>query len=1042
MDRNLVYNAFQHTTTTADHTEATNYLNKCSSTIGFPLVILECLSDVNVDVATRQAAVIYLKNLISRSWSVSEEDAVNTTPISEQDKVDIRSRIIERIIEAPEPIRVQLCVCVHHILRNDFPYKWISPNGGGVIDEIIRLLKSQDANRNLVAMLITYRLAKIYEYKRNVDKQPFDDGMRKILPLLLDRFTQLLRVNSQESCLLQKMILKIFYCMIQFSLNSQIFTVDLFSQWLNLFVEVLKREIPIAEVERLDDPEDSIYWKCKKWALKIITRVFERYGSKGHVDGTYKEFSESYTKNLLEPVILDILEVLNQRANGVYVTPRVLSLSIGHISEAMCHAHIWKLVKVHVMPLFKNVLFPLLEYTDEDEELWTSDPEEYLQQKADCFEEFRSPTPAAMQLIRAICRRKGVLLEVLPLVFEKFNNPQNFREIDGALNVIAALGEYLCTDKRYKKDVEKLLNMHVKDQLLSTNYFVRARALQVFAQTAEAPFTDRNLLLGLAHRFNEILSDPNEQLPVKFEAAMAMQAFITHQDEFRNALRPHIRSVILNLFHLLEQTNLDDLPSILETVIENFEAEMIPIAEDVVNHLVKALEVMLGVDQEDNTGDDNGGITIMGLMSNLQTILYLIDEREDIVAKVEPAVLRLIVSIFSAYAQDYFEECTGMVENLISVRVSPTMWEVYDKMVEVFKDEGSVFFSDSLSCFHKFIVIDTEAFTSNPERIRKMLWMCETVLNDKDAGNDIRVGAVKMLEVLLLQCPDCLNEQYSHIIILIMEPFVQEEAEYDELHCQIAITLIAAFIYNMNTFVECISSLPPQHQQNFDWFYNRLFCNYDKFNGIHDRIMLIYAFCIGLQLPPQNRPRVLVEQPEATLSVMMKLFEDIKRARAAIAANDSDDSDSDDDSDDASKNNSKRDMDTDLHDSDDDLNEGEREYTLSQLLNDSDSDDDEERHSFVEWTDMEEYSVKAFDGENAQVNIYNEFLTMLEKLEQNDSQFYQSLVNLPADKRTDFSSLIELCRREQEHLRSRATERSGGFAFDVNAEVPNRFNFS
>ncbi|KAI6210536.1 D-Importin 7/RanBP7 [Aphelenchoides besseyi] len=1042
MDRSLVYNAFQHTTTTGDHTEATNYLNKCSSMIGFPLVILECLSDVNVDVATRQAAVIYLKNLISRSWAVSEEDAVNTTPISEQDKVDIRSQIIERIIEAPEPIRVQLCVCVHHILRNDFPYKWASPTGGGVVDEIIRLLKSQDANRNLVAMLITYRLAKIYEYKRNVDKQPFDDGMRKILPLLFDRFNQLLRVNSQESCLLQKMILKIFYCMIQFSLNNQIFTVELFSQWLKLFVEVLKREIPIAEVERLDDPEDSIYWKCKKWALKIITRVFERYGSKGHVDAAYKDFSEFYTKNWLEPVVLNVLEVLNQTSNGVYVTPRVLSLSIGHISEAMCHAHIWKLVKVHVMALFKNVLFPLLKYTDDDEELWTTDPEEYLQQKADCFEELRSPTPAAMQLIRAICRRKGILLEVLPIVFEKFNDPLNFREIDGALNVIAALGEYLCTDKRYKKDVEKLLNMHVKDQLISTNHFVRARALQVFAQTAEAPFTNRNLLIGLAHRFNEILSDPNEQLPVKFEAAMAMQAFITHQDEFRNALRPHIRSVVLNLFHLLEQTNLDDLPTILETVIENFEAEMIPIAEDVVNHLVKALEVMLGVDQEDNTGDDNGGITIMGLMSNLQTILYLIDEREDIVANVEPAVLRLIVSIFSAYAQDYFEECTGMIENLISVRVSPMMWEVYDKMVEVFKDEGSMFFFDSLSCFHKFIVIDTEAFTSNPERIRKMLWMCETVLNDKDAGNDIRVGAVKILEVLLLQCPDRLNDQYSHIIMLLMEPFIQEEAEYDELRCQIAITLIAAFIYNMNTFVECISSLPPQRQQNFDWFYNRLFCNYDKFDGIHDRIMLIYAFCIGLQLPSQNRPRVLVEQPEATLSVMMKLFNDIKRARAAIAANDSDDSDSDDDSDDENKNNSKRDMDTDLHDSDDDMNEGDREYTLSQLLHDSDSDDDEERHSFVEWTDMEEYSVKAFDGENAQINIYNEFLTMLEKLEQNDAPFYHALVNLPADKRTDFASLIELCRREQEHLRSRATERSGGFAFDVNAEVPNRFNFS
>lgn len=49
-----------------------------------------------------------------------------------------------------------------------------------------------------------------------------------------------------------------------------------FGEWIQLFIAVIMRDIPDNIVEQDDDPESSIYWKCKKWALKIISRVFER----------------------------------------------------------------------------------------------------------------------------------------------------------------------------------------------------------------------------------------------------------------------------------------------------------------------------------------------------------------------------------------------------------------------------------------------------------------------------------------------------------------------------------------------------------------------------------------------------------------------------------------------------------------------------------------------------------------------------------------------------------------------------------------------
>jgi hypothetical protein len=57
----------------------------------------------------RQAAVIYLKNQIDKSWVVNAEDEkdtpTKTTAMADQDKEAIRQTIIAAIVHSPEPIR-------------------------------------------------------------------------------------------------------------------------------------------------------------------------------------------------------------------------------------------------------------------------------------------------------------------------------------------------------------------------------------------------------------------------------------------------------------------------------------------------------------------------------------------------------------------------------------------------------------------------------------------------------------------------------------------------------------------------------------------------------------------------------------------------------------------------------------------------------------------------------------------------------------------------------------------------------------------------
>lgn len=49
-----------------------------------------------------------------------------------------------------------------------------------------------------------------------------------------------------------------------------------FGEWLHLFLSIIMKKIPEEIFDQKNEAEDSIYWKCKKWAMKIINRVFER----------------------------------------------------------------------------------------------------------------------------------------------------------------------------------------------------------------------------------------------------------------------------------------------------------------------------------------------------------------------------------------------------------------------------------------------------------------------------------------------------------------------------------------------------------------------------------------------------------------------------------------------------------------------------------------------------------------------------------------------------------------------------------------------
>ena len=51
--------------------------------------------------------------------------------------------------------------------------------------------------------------------------------------------------------------------------------------------------------------------------------------------------------------------------------------ALNYVNTGVSHSLTWKLIKVHILEIIKDILFPIMSYTASDAELWETDPYEY-----------------------------------------------------------------------------------------------------------------------------------------------------------------------------------------------------------------------------------------------------------------------------------------------------------------------------------------------------------------------------------------------------------------------------------------------------------------------------------------------------------------------------------------------------------------------------------------------------------------------------------------------------------------------------------------
>lgn len=1023
---------------TLDHNQrqqAEEQLAQIHKIISFTPSLLQVIMLNDVDMPVRQAVAIYLKREIEQHWVDKEPEPGQPLPftIHEQDRAMIRDAIVDAVVHAPDLIRVQLIQCVSTIIKHDFPARWTQ-----IVDKISIYLQNPNVAGWSGALLCLYQLVKNFEYKKAEERAPLNEAMNLLFPMMYQLCIQLLPDQSEQSVLLQKQILKTYFALTQYTLPLDFITKELFSQWMEICREVVDRPVPeqtnqVDEEYRIDLP----WWKCKKWALHIMYRMFERYGSPGNVTKDYKEFSEWYLETFSGGIIEVLLKILDQYRRKIYVSPRVLQQSLNYINQGISHALSWKFLKPHMFTIIQDILFPIMSYTDADEELWDSNPYEYVRVKFDVFEDFVSPVTAAQTLLHSACKkRKDMLQKTMMFVMQVLTSPNaDPKQKDGALHMVGTLADVLNKKKIYKDQMERMLCQHVFPEFNSPHGHMRARACWVLHYFSEIKFKD-DAILAEAVRLTTHALLQDRDVPVKVEAAIALQMLLSGQPKVQKFVEPQIKPITLELLTIIRDTENDDLTNVLQKIVCTYTEQLMPIAVEMCQHLATTFSKVL----ESDESSDEKAIAAMGLLNTIETLLSVMEDNQEIIAQLQPIVLQVVGDIFQQSVTEFYEEALSLVYDLTSKKISPEMWQVLELMYKVFQKDGFDYFTDMMPSLHNYVTVDTEAFLSNENHVLAMFNMCKAILTG-DAGEDPECHAAKLLEVIILQCKGRIDHCIPPFVELVLQRLMRDLTT-SELRTMCLQVVIAALYYNFQLLFETLEKLAQRDgtgESMTTRFIKQWIIDTDCFLGLHDRKLCVLGLCQLISMSP-NRPPILNELANRIIPSLILLFDGLKRAYVA-KAQETDEEESEEESD------GEQDV---LSSDEDEIDESGAEYLESLHSKDlaalgvtarlEDDTSDDEDYEPNEETALESYSTP-LDEDNCEIDEYVVFKEVFQNLQVSDPTWYQALTaNLTSEQQKALQEVMVLADQRKAAAESKRIEQSGGYAFQTQT-VPTSFNF-
>lgn len=661
-------------------------------------------------------------------------------------------------------------------------------------------------------------------------------------------------------------------------------------------------------------------------------------------------------------------------------------------------------------------------YTDEDESLWQTDPQEYIRIKFDVFEDYVSPVIAAQTLLHNVCKkRKDILPKVLGFAIQILSDPNGDpRNKDGALHMIGAIADILLKKDQYKNNMENMLISYVFPHFQSPLGFLRARACWVLHYFENIKFNNENNLLQALEYLQKCLMN-DQELPVKVEAAISIQILLSAQPSAPAIVEPNITQLTLELLKIIRETENEDLTNVMQKLVCMFHEKLAPIAVEMTQHLAHTFTQLMASNEAED--DEDKALAAMGILNTIDTILTMMDEQKDIMLQLEPIVIQIVVLIFQQEMMELYEEAFNLISTATTTIISNDMWKVFELIYQVFNKDGFDYFTDMMPSLHNFITVAPDAFVSNKNHIVAVYQICKAIMNS-DCDEETECHAAKLLEVMILQFKGKIDEFLMSFVELALTRMTKE-VKTDDLKTICMQVVIAAMYYNPEMLFDILNKLQPPNSEPslINHFINQWMQDTHCFLGLHDRKMCVLGLCTLINLNANSRPGIVNEIAPQIIPSALLLFDGLKEAYKSKANdNEGDDSEEEEETD-------SEDEVEDLEDDQDHVLN--REYidlhgiadqikqncpfkiTSATIMEDDDEGESDigsesEEEDEFEMTALESYTT-AIDDDDSPDDEYVIFKELMEKVRQTDPNWYNLLISqLNAQQQKSIEEIFSL----------------------------------
>ncbi|KAK7054442.1 Nonsense-mediated mRNA decay protein 5 [Paramarasmius palmivorus] len=910
-------------------------IRKIGNEEGMIAALLQIIAADSIDLATRQACSVWVKNRVSSHYTLDTPTGrADRAPIPQSDKNAIRSSILALISASPSrSISLQLASALKNIISHDFPERW-----PGLLDDIKRLLGSSEIREVHAGCVAALETVKAFRFRQKSDYMT--RIVTELFPILVSIATQMLQTppnQSQEIPTMLHLILKTYKTSIVINLSAHQQSAESLVPWGQLFFAVVNLNIPKEAVpEDEDDRERSEWWKAKKWAFATLGRLFHRFGNPSQLPSPmqkeYGPFAEHFV-TMFAPEILNIyLRQVELYVSGqAWLSKKCQYHVFSFFTECVKPKSTWTLLKPHFETLVSSFAFPHLCFTPSKQALWQSDPVDYVRVSVDEYESYATPVSAATSFLFALAgnRTKAAFMPILSFINTILRSnspaPQRF----GALNMTAALGPWIMKHPDVKNNMEQFVLQFVTPEFTSNEPYMRAIACEVLGTVVKSGMTwtnEENLNKNFRAAATA-LDDP--ELPVRVQAILALTELIVANESVKAQVAPQVGKVVQDLLKLSDETDLDILNHSMEVMVDQFQAELLPVAAQLTQSLcdsyLRLAKESLAQDEIEGgsgdlesimmDGDDDKTYAAMGVAKTIWTIVSTVENAPEILMQIQEIIIPIVIFTLESKLLDLFDNMYDLIDSLtFKLRaISPNMWPVFEITYRLFKSDAVDFLEEMLAPLDNFVSYGHEVIKNRPDYKQMLVDIYQTSLTNKQLGENDGVNGCKLAESVLLNLrghvDDVSGRSFSvsdgtHPARQALSTFIVTAVDYIDIAETSALklallnVLVNAVLYNPSAALHIMeTSKPGSARVFFDKWFAAINKNETLLPRVHDKKLSILALSSLLELDPAAIPEQLREGWPGIVGGILKLFKDLPKAiadRKALEESLQEDSDDDD----------------------------------------------------------------------------------------------------------------------------------------------------